>query len=374
MKGRVIRFTTLSLGFLVCVLSACVPDTAGADPTLVKTSSICLDINPKQLADYLVFDFYDKEGEAFLFGYNPVNASLDVFSFAEHRFVKAMPFSQAGPDGIADVIAIKVISPEEVWLATLNDFVVYDFKLGAIRNRISLDDLNDKFSLARYAYFFENHGELVAMNDSTVLIQAGFFPLYDGASSLHLAQMNVKSGRVAELPVRLPAWVNTANHFGALNAIQYGYSTGDIYYSFPFTDSLYRYRPQDKQLLPPLQLDSPRLPTVLSPYRGDGSMTALVDYASSSSFYMGFHKIAGLENGYYRFVVSASEKRPVSFSTKLEVFNRNKLVLRHELCNWCKTRSFVYDEKVYIFMEGTDENKLCFETVDVSTLHPPPSQ
>jgi len=196
-----------------------------------------------------------------------------------------------------------------------------------------------------------------------VLVQAGVFPLYNGSSSLHLSVMNVNSSKIVELPVRLPEWVNAANHFGALNAIQFGYSNGKIHYNFPFSDSLYQYRVADGQDISPIQFNSPNLPTVLKPYTGNGEMDALIDYASASSFYMGFQRVVNRKEVLYRFLVESSEEPPYSYTTKLEIFVENEPIARNDICQWCKTRSFSIGDTIFIFKEGISEEELCFETV-----------
>lgn len=368
MKGfKTLLKLILYVVLLLLVCTACISDSKSIERRPSPTSSVCINIKPQQLTDYLVFDFYKSERKPLLFGYNSVNSSLDVFSLAERSLTQTVPLSRIGPAAVNDVVAIKVISPEVVWFATLNELIVYDIKLNAVRQRISLVDLNDKFSLARYAYFFENHGGLVALNDSSVLVQAGFFPLYNGSSSLHLSVLNVNNGEISPLPARLPHWVNAANHFGALNTIQYGYSDGEVYFNLPFSDSLYRYGLIDEHFLPARQYDSPDLPTVLSPYRGGGEMEALIDYASSSSFYMGFQRVAGQEGVLYRFVVIASDEEPVAYTTMLEAFEGRKIILRQEICKWCKTRSFSVVDTVFMFKEGTSERELCFEKILISS-------
>ena len=357
----------LYAGPLLPVCTACTPDSKGVGwypPPLI--SSVCINITPQQLTDYLVFDVYQGDENTELFGYNPINSSLDVFSLANRSVSRVIPLNQTGPTAVKDVIAIKVISLEVVWFATLNEFIVYDLERSAVHHRISLSNLNDKFSLANYAYFFENHGELVPLSDTSVLVQAGVFPFYNGSSSLHLSVMNVNSGKIVELPVDLPEWVDAANHFGALNAIQFGYSNGIIHYNFPFSDSLYRYRVADGENLSPVQYDSPNLPTVLKPYAGSGEIETLIDYASASSFYMGFQRVVNRKDVWYRFLVESSEEPPLSYTTKLEIFIKNKPIARHEICQWCKTRSFPIGDTIFIFKEGISEEKLCFETVQLS--------
>ena len=326
-------------------------------------SAICIDLPSNQLSYYRIFDTYEDAGGNYLLGYNTSDSSLDLFAISDGSFIGTYALDEEGPESIQDVVGLYVARPGIAWMATMTDFIIYNYLKGETIVRYPLASMNDKYSLAKYAYFFDNHGELVALNDSTVLIQGGFFPLYDGHSNLHLAALNVNNGAIKDLSLGLPRWVNGANHFGGLNAIHYNVAGKELYYNFPFSDSLYHYDINSKRSLPADQLNSPLLPTVLTAYQGDASMESIISHSSASDFYMGFHHLKGRTTLKYRFSIMSKEGPPQSYKTQLELFKDDKLVAKEELCNWCKTRSFTIRDTIFLFREGPEESQLCFELI-----------
>lgn len=355
------RLTTLVISGLTFLQFGCGNSDKSVVVQLSSMPAVCIDITAEQQTDYRAFDVFERAGSTYLLGYNPSNHSLDLFSITNGAFISSVSLERQGPMGVNDVLGIKNASDDKVWLATLSDFVVYDTDEKMVIGRYSLASFNDKFSWSKYAYFFDNHGELVGLNDSTVLVMAGYFPLYNGQSSLHLAGLNVNNGRAESLGPRLPIWINKDMHFGGLNTMHYDISGTELYFNFPFADSLYRYDILQQKLLTTQHFDSPVLPTVLQAYNGDASMESVITYSSESSYFMGFHHVEGRSDIKYRFAIVASEEPVVTYATYLELFKQDTLVACQEICAMCKTRSFVVKDTIFLFSESKNEHQLCFE-------------
>lgn len=355
------RLTALVISGLVFLQFGCENTDKSAVVQLSSMPAVCIDITAEQQTDYRAFDVFERAGGTYLLGYNFSNNSLDLFSITSGAFISSVSLERQGPMGISDVLGLKSIGTNKVWLATLSDFIVYDTDKRIVVSRYSLDSVNDKFSLSKYAYFFDNHGKLVGLNDTTVLVMAGYFPLYNGQSSLHLSGLNVNNGRTENFSPRLPIWINKEMHFGGLNTMHYDISGTELYFNFPFADSLYRYDILQQKLLTAQHFDSPVLPTVLQAYNGDASMESVITYSSESSYFMGFHHVEGRSDIKYRFAIVASEEPVVTYTTYLELFKRDSLVAFQEICAMCKTRSFVVLDTIYLFSEGVNERQLCFE-------------
>ena len=167
-------------------------------------------------------------------------------------------------------------------------------------------------------------------------------------------------------PIGLPTWLNSKHHFAGLNIIQYDFHGGKIIYNYPFSDSLYQYDINSGETLEPLQLNSPLLPSIVSPYSGGTEMADIVRYSSASDYYMGFHGLGENEAYLYRFIVQTEPGENLQYSTHIEVFDRNELIGIKKICNDCKTRTFSIRDTIYLFTEGRNENQLCFEKVSVS--------
>lgn len=331
--------------------------------SLLYLPQVCIDIPATQLPYYRIFSVYEEADAFYLLGHNTSTSSLDLFSITDRSFISTFALDGEGPLGIQNVVGLKVVEPGVVWVATIEDFISYDYIRRVVLARYPLTTLNDQYSLAKYAYFFDNHGELIALNDSTAIIQGGYFPLYNGQSRLHLAGLDVNNGAIKKLSVGLPHWVHSANHFGGLNLMHFGVMEDELYYNFPFSDSLFRYDVNENKSLPALQLDSPLLPTVLTTYQGDASMESIINHSSASDFYMGFHHLGGHSSLKYRFSIASNEGPPQSYRTQLELFKEDRLLAKEALCNWCKTRSFAINDTIFLFREGPAENQLCFELI-----------
>ncbi len=341
----------------------CGQDQQATPVSLRSLPPVCVGVSAAQQSDYRVFDTYESSGKHFLLGYNQHYSTFDLFSISDRVFVSSIALNRDGPSGISDVLGIKVVQADLIWVITLSDFIVYDAGKQVVLARFSLTSLNNKFSLARYAYFFDNHGRLARLNDTLAILQAAHFPLYSGQSNLHLATLNVKNGKVDELPIKLPVWVNGQQHFGGLNVLQYAVFAQKVYYSFPFSDSLYAYDIDKEELMAAKQLDSPALPTVFPFYQGDGKMESIIGHSSGSSYYMGFQPLRNRPDLKYRFSIVASENQPVTFTTYLELFQEDLLIGNHEIGQWSKTRSFSVQDTIFLFREGINEQQLCFEQV-----------
>ncbi|SER47361.1 DUF4221 family protein, partial [Neolewinella agarilytica] len=182
-------------------------------------SSAKIKIGAEQLSDYRVFDAVYSYGNTVLIGYNLQSSSLDVFDVTHRKLLHVKLISKTGPEAVSDVLSFSMRNDSIVWFACMNRFIVYNVNQQKLIRSHALEDLNDHYSLARYSYFFDNRGQLVALNDSTAILSAAHFPLYDGNSNLTLAALNVNTGKVQELVPGIPEWVSGNHHFGGLNTL-----------------------------------------------------------------------------------------------------------------------------------------------------------
>lgn len=343
--------------FLSVMLFSC-DEASHDDRGELRVSSAKISIGTKQLTDYRVYDHATIDGFQTMIGYNPQVSSLDFFDVTNRQFIEAKPIERSGPDAVSDVVSFSIRNDSIVWFATVNNFILYDLARQKTIRVHSLKDLNDRFSLARYSYFFDNRGRLVALNDSTVVLSAAHFPLYDGNSNLQLASLNVNSGKVEGLDPKIPKWINAANHYGGLNTIHYYHENGEIVYNFPFIDSVFTWSLNDYSIMKE-RYASEIIPSVSDPYQGDSSMESIIYASSRSNYYTGIQPVTGTKTQ-YRFVVSADGEDEVDYTTSLEIFNGPKRSHTFKLSPWTKTRGFTSKDSIFLFIESGNENQLEF--------------
>lgn len=324
----------------------------------VRVTSAKIEIGPEQLADYRVFDAFSKGDVKYLVGYNAQASSLDFFDVTNRKLLSAKPLDRSGPNAVMDVISFSVRNDSLVWFATLNSFIIYNLNQHKAIQMHSLKDLNDRFSLARYSYFFDNRGKLVVLNDTTVVVSAAHFPLYDGNSNLSLASLNVSRGTVKDLAPGIPEWINAANHYGGLNTMHFYHDDGEIIYNFPFMDSVFTWSLNDRSIKRQ-RYGSKIIPGVLAPYRGDGSMESIIFASSRSDYYAGVRPVTGTGKQ-YRFVVSTDGNDEVSYATYLEAFNGTEISYSHKLSPQTKTRGFTSRDSIFLFVDSGNEEYLKF--------------
>lgn len=324
----------------------------------LSLSFVKIEIGPDQLTDYRIFDNSTSSGSTLLVGYNPQASSLDIFDITNRRLLNVKPIGSSGPDAVSDVLSFSMRNDSIVWFACMNRFLIYDVDRGKTVRAHSLEDLNDRFSLARYSYFFDNRGKLVALNDSTVLLSVAYFPLYDGNSELKLAALNVKTGQVNDLAPAIPDWVSGDHHFGGLNTMHYYHHDGNIVYNFPFMDSVFTWSSEENSIKR-ARYASEKIPGVVEPYRGDGGMESIIHASSESDYYTGIQPILGT-NKQYRFVVSTSVGEETAYTTYLEVFEASELRFTHKITPMIKTRGFTVKDSIFLFTESGSEDYLEF--------------
>lgn len=324
----------------------------------LEVSSAEISIGAKQLTDYRVYDEVLMDGRKVMVGYNPQVSSLDFFDVTNRQFLEAKPIERSGPNAVSDVVSFSIRNDSEVWFSTINSFIVYDLAQRKVIRVHSLQDLNDRFSLARHSYFFDNRGKLVVLNDSTIVLSAAHFPLYDGNSNLQLVSLNVNSGKVDALGPEIPEWINASHHYGGLNTIHYYYNEGEIVYNFPFMDSVFTWSLSDNSV-ERTHYPSKVIPEILPPYRGDNSMESIIRTSSLSDYYTGMQPVDGTLTR-YRFVVSAHGEEEVDYTTSLEIFDEERRSHTYKLSPWTKTRGFTFKDSIFLFDESGNEEHLKF--------------
>lgn len=128
--------TFLSLAFL----PACHGKINSSDIT-VSAERIEIPISAEQLNEYPLSHIFESSGRTFFAGYNHLLHRIDIFDLDSRTFTESIALELEGPDGVAGFYAMKVVTPETIFIMTHVELLLLN--RSRIVKRIALDSQDD---------------------------------------------------------------------------------------------------------------------------------------------------------------------------------------------------------------------------------------
>lgn len=324
-----------------------------------KKETVVIPIAAPQLDNYYVYHTAPKDGDNFLYGYNYLANTIDIFNVSARRFERSVPLSREGP---LSIIKVDGLTKIDAHLLLVGDGAIFrlDLRTDELEKVMPIHEV-ERGLPSNVRLFLGNHWSLEQDSENGLFFSIVHLPIHEYFDRSLVARVDIDARRVEQLPLFLPPWSYLENNFGLMYEVFFTYKAPLLYYNFPFSDSVYVFNILDHRF------DSYRVPcariasTAQSlPVTAGLDRGKYIEHKSDAVYYMGIETWPE-RDWHYRFQVDAhrpdSEERPVYLTLFAE---KGRILSEYRLSPREKTRAFTHGDSLFLFNESPYADQMSF--------------
>lgn len=214
----------------------------------MHVDTVSIPITEEQFFIYPLFGIVNENDSTYLFGYNPIKYTIDVFNLSSEKFHHKTQLEKQGPNGIPEVISFTPITLDSLFVMSSYQIAQINGK-GEIEDKISINNYNSpvKDHDSEEAFFWVEKNQPLHYNSKSHKLYGLYHSMqYDACDERRyqsrqlVSALDFEKRKMSYLPVSYPA-DKREDCYGFMSTLFLDWDRDSLLYNFRHDPNIYLY-------------------------------------------------------------------------------------------------------------------------------------